>query len=48
MWQFYLVYSTKIPQTPSAKFSLSYFHFLFFMRIDNPEERKFYEIKLII
>lgn len=48
MRQFYLVYSTKIPQTPSAKFSLSYSIIFFLMRIDNPEERKFYEIKLII
>ena len=45
MRQFYLVYSTQIPQTPSAKFSLSYSHYLFLMRIDNPEERKFYEIE---
>ena len=45
MRQFYLVYSTQIPQTPSAKFSLSYSHYLFLMRIDNPDERKFYEIE---
>ena len=45
MRQFYLVYSTQIPQTPSAKFSLSYSHYLFLMRIENPEERKFYEIE---
>jgi predicted nuclease of restriction endonuclease-like (RecB) superfamily len=45
MRQFYLVYSTQIPQTPSAKFSLSYSHYLFLMRIENPEERNFYEIE---
>ena len=45
MRQFYLVYSTQIPQTPSAKFTLSYSHYLFLMRIDNPNERKFYEIE---
>lgn len=45
MRQFYLVYSTQIPQTPSAKFSLSYSHYLFLMRIENPGERKFYEIE---
>ncbi len=45
MRQFYLVYSAQIPQTPSAKFSLSYSHYLFLMRIDNPDERKFYEIE---
>ena len=45
MRQFYLVYSTQIPQTPSAKFTLSYSHYLFLMRIENPEERKFYEIE---
>ena len=45
MRQFYLTYSTQIPQTPSAKFTLSYSHYLFLMRIDNPNERKFYEIE---
>lgn len=32
-----------IPQTPSAKFPLSWSHYLFLMRISNPQERKFYE-----
>lgn len=32
-----------IPQTVSAKFSLSWSHYLFLMRINNPQERKFYE-----
>lgn len=40
MRQFYLVYSAQIPQTPSAKFSLSYSHYLFLMRIDNPVCKK--------
>ena len=38
-------YSAEIPQTASAKFVLSYSHYLFLMRIDNPEERRFYEIE---
>ena len=45
MRQFYLVYSTQIPQTVSDQFTLSYSHYLFLMRIENPEERKFYEIE---
>ena len=32
-----------IPQTLSAKFPLSWSHYLFLMRISNPKERKFYE-----
>ena len=32
-----------IPQTLSAKFPLSWSHYLFLMRINNPQERKFYE-----
>ncbi|BEU88847.1 hypothetical protein TAMA11512_23110 [Selenomonas sp. TAMA-11512] len=32
-------------QTVSAKFTLSWSHYLFLMRITNPEERKFYEIE---
>ena len=32
-----------IPQTASAKFTLSWSHYLFLMRINNPQERKFYE-----
>ncbi|MCF0215716.1 MAG: DUF1016 domain-containing protein [Fibrobacteraceae bacterium] len=42
---FYLTYSAEIPQTLSAKFELSYSHYLFLMHIENPEERKFYEIE---
>ena len=32
-----------IPQTVSAKFPLSWSHYLFLMGINNPQERKFYE-----
>jgi len=45
MRQFYLVYSNGIPQTVSAEFTLSWSHYLFLTRIENPEERKFYEIE---
>ncbi|MFV0507378.1 MAG: DUF1016 N-terminal domain-containing protein [Bacteroidales bacterium] len=34
-----------IPQKLSAKFNLSWSHYLFLMRIDNENERKFYEIE---
>lgn len=40
---FYLTY--QIRQTVSDQFTLSYSHYLFLMRIENPEERKFYEIE---
>lgn len=43
--QFFLVYSNQIPQTLSEQFSLSWSHYLFLMRIDNTDERKFYEIE---
>lgn len=48
MRQFYLTYS--ISQKPSAEFKnphfqLSWSHYLKLMRIDNPDERKFYEIE---
>ncbi|MBQ1509864.1 MAG: hypothetical protein IIZ54_03080, partial [Selenomonadaceae bacterium] len=49
MRQSYLVYSpifqtpTGILQTVSAKFPLSWSHYLFLMGINNPQERKFYE-----
>ena len=45
MRQFFSIYSREIPQTVSAEFTLSYSHYLFLMRIDNPDERKFYEIE---
>ena len=43
MRDFYLTY--QIRQTVSDQFILSYSHYLFLMRIDNPDERKFYEIE---
>lgn len=43
--QFFLVYSNQNHQTLSDQFSLSWSHYLFLMRIDNPDERKFYEIE---
>lgn len=45
MRNFYLTYSTS--QTVSAKFKLSYSHYLTLMRINNIEERNFYEIGAI-
>lgn len=43
MRQFYLKY--QIPQTVSALFELSWSHYLKLMRIDDVDERKFYEIE---
>lgn len=43
MRDFYLTY--QIRQTVSDQFTLSYSHYLFLMRIENSEERKFYEIE---
>lgn len=43
MRDFYQTY--QIRQTVSDEFNLSWSHYLFLMRIDNPEERKFYEIE---
>lgn len=43
MRQFYLTYSKA--QTLSAEFKLSWSHYLMLMRIDNENERKFYEIE---
>lgn len=45
MKKFYLVYS--IVQTPSAQFKLSWSHYIMLCRMDNIEERKFYEIEAI-
>ncbi|MDP4207213.1 MAG: DUF1016 N-terminal domain-containing protein [Bacteroidota bacterium] len=42
MRQFYLVYSKT--QAVSAEFKLSWSHYLILMRIDNVDERKFYEV----
>ena len=38
-----LVAKNQKPQTASAKFTLSWSHYLFLMRINNPQERQFYE-----
>jgi predicted nuclease of restriction endonuclease-like (RecB) superfamily len=43
MRAFYLTYS--IQQTTSAEFTLSWSHYLKLMRIENPDERSFYEIE---
>lgn len=43
MRDFYLTY--QIGQTMSDQFTLSWSHYLFLMRIDNPAERNFYEIE---
>ena len=43
MRQFYIVYS--IPQTVSAEFKLSWSHYLTLMRINDVNERSFYEIE---
>ncbi len=43
MRQFYLVYSKT--QTVSAEFNLSWSHYLKLMRIENEEERKYYQIE---
>ena len=43
MRDFYLTY--QIGQTVSDQFVLSWSHYLFLMRIDNPDERKFYKIE---
>lgn len=45
MRKFYLTYS--ISQTVSAEFKLSYSHYLTLMRVENIEERNFYEIEAI-
>ncbi len=50
MRQFYLTYSksqTLSDQFEKLNFQLSWSHYLFLMKIDNPEERKFYEIEAI-
>ena len=46
MRKFYLCYhDSKISETPSRKFTLSWSHYLKLMRIQNPDERNFYEIE---
>ncbi len=43
MRQFYLTYSKA--QTPSAEFNLSWSHYLKLMRIENEDERRYYQIE---
>ena len=45
MRKFYLAYS--IPQTVSAEFRLSWSHYLILMRMENLDERNFYEIEAV-
>ena len=50
MRQFYLTYSksqTLSDQFEKFDFRLSWSHYLFLMKVDNPDERKFYEIEAI-
>ncbi len=50
MRQFYLTYSksqTLSDQFEKFDFQLSWSHYLFLMKVDNPDERKFYEIESI-
>jgi predicted nuclease of restriction endonuclease-like (RecB) superfamily len=43
MRRFYIVYSNS--ETPSRNFTLSWSHYIFLTRINNPSERRFYEIE---
>jgi predicted nuclease of restriction endonuclease-like (RecB) superfamily len=45
MRNFYLTYQPSISATPLRKFTLSWSHYLLLIRIQNPEERSFYEIE---
>ena len=45
MRQFYLIYKNR--QTLSGEFKLSWSHYVFLMRIENKDERNFYEIEAI-
>ncbi len=45
MRRFYLAYSKS--ETPSRKFKLSWSHYIFLSRIQNEDERNFYEIEAI-
>ena len=50
MRRFFLTYSiseTLSRNLNSPDFQLSWSHYLFIMKIDNPDERKFYEIEAI-
>ncbi len=45
MKNFYLIYSASISATPLRKFILSWSHYLVLMKIENSNERNFYEIE---
>ena len=45
MRRFYLIYSNSETLSRNLAFTLSWSHYLKLMRIDNPEERRFYEIE---
>ena len=45
MRRFYLIYSNSETLSRNLPFTLSWSHYLKLMRIDNPEERRFYEIE---
>jgi predicted nuclease of restriction endonuclease-like (RecB) superfamily len=45
MKKLYVLYSNSISATPLRKFTVSWSHYLILMRIDNEEERNFYEIE---
>ena len=45
MRRFYLIYSNSEALSRNLAFTLSWSHYLKLMRIDNPEEHKFYEIE---
>ncbi len=45
MRRFYLVYSNSETLSRNLGFTLSWSHYLKLIRIDNPEERRFYEIE---
>lgn len=45
MKKFYLLYEPSISATGLRKFTLSWSHYLLLLRIENPQERSFYEIE---
>ncbi len=45
MRRFYLAYSKS--ETPSRKFKLSWFHYIFLSRVQNEDERSLYEIETL-
>jgi predicted nuclease of restriction endonuclease-like (RecB) superfamily len=44
---FYKTYAPSISSTPSTKFYLSWSHYIVLMRIENSDERNFYEIETV-